>query len=282
MHEPEPIQTARHMAVLNAQQSAVDRQGLAPPVPKTVEVRVNELQRGFYRGSLVATLEAMLVCPWANLPWMTPGCIFALATSKALYLSAYGEVSLTALPAQSNAYRELVTPQPITLTALAGLTDPDQRTYLEQQLTVDALRRAALESLRRAALAEAAGDGSWNLRQRQRARAFLEEAAARTGDIRRQAEVLTADLEPMTASAIAAYKADLTANGFDPTTQTVFADVGVVSAEQEALKAYLLALTVEDWPEPALIPVVHELQQRELRRLAATAAPTIYLPLVRR
>jgi photosystem II stability/assembly factor-like uncharacterized protein len=261
---------------------ALSIEGLVPPAAKTVEVRVNELQIGFYRGSLAASIEAMGLCPFAYLPWITPGCIFATATSKALYLSAYGEVSLTAMPTQSNTYRELAIPQPITLAALDVLTDRDQRTYVERQIAIDALRRAAVESLRRAALAEAADDKTWNLRQRQHARKLLEAAAARLGEVRRSAEALVTDMAAPTPMEIAAYQAALANAGFDETTQSVFADIGIATVEQEALKSYLLALTAEDWPDPSVIPAVHELQQREMLRLARTVAPTIYLPMVRR
>ncbi|MFV9505258.1 MAG: WD40/YVTN/BNR-like repeat-containing protein [Oscillochloridaceae bacterium umkhey_bin13] len=261
---------------------ALQVEGLATQPQRDVEVVVNEFQQGWYRGSFAAAVHAKFSCSfWYNKLFM-PGCALAILTSESLYLAAYGEVALLALPANGTGYRELATPQPRTLAVLGELSTPQQRAYVEQHIQVEALQRAALESLRRASAATAAGDGLWALRQRQHARRLLEQAAAQLGAASRQAELLIAGLTPPTAQAISDYQAALQRDGFDATTRTLFSDVGVATADQEALRAELLALAPADWPELADLPAALTTYERTLAELARAAVPTLYLPLVRR
>jgi hypothetical protein len=189
---------------------------------------------------------------------------------------------LLALPADRTSYRELAIPQPLTLSVLDEISDPQQRAYVEQHIQVEALQRAALVSLQRANAATAAGDGGWALRQRQHARQLLEQAAAQLGAASRQAEPLIAGLAPPTAQEISDYQTALQRDGFDAATRTLFTDVGVDAADQEALRADLLALDPADWPDLADLPAALTTYERALAELAHAALPTLYLPLVRR
>lgn len=257
-------------------------EGLDARPHRDVEVVVNEFQQGWFRGSFAAAVYAKISCLFWYNSLVAPGCALAIITAEALYLAAYGEVALLALPANGTNYRELVDPQPLTLSVLDEISAPAQRVYVEQHIQVEALQRAALESLRRASTATAAGDGVWALRQRQHARRLLEQAAAQLGTASRQAATLVAALTPPTAEEIAAYQAALGRDGFDATTRTIFADVGVTAADQEALRADLLTLAPEDWPELSVLPTALSAYERSVAELASTAAPTVFLPLVRR
>ncbi len=257
-------------------------EGLEERPHRDVQVVVSEFQQGWFRGSFAAAVHANINCLVWYYPWAAPGCALAISTAETLYLAAYGEVALTATSSLTSSYTELVIPQPLTLSMLNQISDPRQRAYVEQHIQVEALQRAALESLRRATAASVAGDSVWALRQRQHAQQLLEQAAGRLGTASHQAATLVAGLTPPTATEIAAYQAALERDGFDTTTRTIFVDVGVTAANQEALRADLLTLAPEDWPELSGIPAALSAYERNLVELARAAMPKIFLPLVRR
>jgi hypothetical protein len=258
-------------------------EGLSETFERNVEVNVSEIQQGMYRGSFAATLEALVVCPLVSIkPWLAPGCAFATSLSKTLYLAAYGEVALNTALADASVYTELVQTQPITLTALTEFSDPAEHVYIQQRIEAEAHERAALESLRRAQLAIDAGDIVWSLRQRQHARDLLEQAATHLDQASEQAAASLVDEPPLTADEIAELKAALAANGFGATIDSIFTDVGLTTTEQEDLKAQLLALPTEDWPEITTVPAATSVYRDTIARLAQIAEPTLYLPLVRR
>lgn len=256
-------------------------EGLDARPHRDVEVVVNEFQQGWFRGSFAAAVHANISCLFWYNPLVAPGCALAISTAETLYLAAYGEVALTAAPSLASTYTELVIPQPLTLSVLNQISDPGQRAYVENHIQAEALQRAALESLRRSTAATMAGDGAWALRQRQHAQHLLQQAAAQLGAASRQAATLVAGLTPPTAAEIAAYQAALERDGFDATTRTIFVDVGVAAADQEALRADLLTLAPEDWPELSVLPTALSAYERSVAELASTA-PTVFLPLVRR
>jgi hypothetical protein len=257
-------------------------EGLEARLHRDVEVVVNEFQQGWFRGSFAAGVHANISCLFWYNPLVAPGCALAISTAETLYLAAYGEVALTATSSLASSYTELVIPQPLTLSVLNQISDPGQRAYVEQHIQAEALQRAALESLRRSTAATMADDGAWALRQRQHAQHLLQQAAAQLGAASRQAATLVAGLTPPTAAEIAAYQAALERDGFDATTRTIFVDVGVAAADQEALRADLLTLAPEGWPELSVLPTALSAYERSVAELASTAAPTVFLPLVRR
>ncbi len=62
----------------------------------------------------------------------------------------------------------------------------------------------------------------------------------------------------------------------------MFVEVSVAAADQNALRADLLALAPEDWPELSVIPDALSAYERSVADLGRAAAPTVFLPIVRR
>jgi alpha-tubulin suppressor-like RCC1 family protein len=122
----------------------------------TSDASVEAWKVGYLRGSIMASIESKLVCPFSVFIVAAPGCGLALGTAWALYNQAWDP---------NPDYQTLVSPSPLPTDTLDLLPEGPWRDYAGHLLLALSDQNAAGESVVRAAAAADASDDYWESAQ---------------------------------------------------------------------------------------------------------------------